>query len=76
MSRTAKTSVAEWLDTIGRRDLDAARQVQRAIDASYIAAGHRLPTGEAREMAFDELMPMERAFFGRAWADTTTEAPQ
>jgi hypothetical protein len=66
----AKSRVAEWLDTIGQADLAAAKQVQRAIDASYSAAGARLPVGEAREVAFDELMPMERAFFGRAWADT------
>jgi hypothetical protein len=47
-----------------------ARQVQRAIDDSYSAAGQRAPVGEARELELGDLMPMERATLGRAWADT------
>lgn len=63
-------AVREWVDTLSGIDLQAAQQVQRAIDASF--DGLRLPVGEARELAADDLMPMERAalFGGTAWADT------
>lgn len=61
-----KNAVHEWLDTIGRADLAAAQQVQRAIDASY--GGLKLPIGEAREISVHDLMPLERRAFG--WADT------
>lgn len=66
---THRTAVRDWLDTLGQADLAAAQQVQRAIDASYTAAGS-IPTGQARELDLADLMPLERAFFGRAWADT------
>lgn len=65
-SRTA--AVREWIDTLGQADAAAARQVQRAIDASY-ALG--IPTGEARELDAADLMPAERAaLFGGVWLDT------
>jgi hypothetical protein len=66
--RHPRSNVSEWLDTIGRRDAAAAAQVQRAIDASYLAG---IPVGEARELALSDLMPSEAAaLFGCAFADT------
>lgn len=66
---THRTAARDWVDTIAQSDAAAAAQVQRAIDSSYRAAGS-IPVGSAREIAFEELMPMERSCFGRAFADT------
>lgn len=63
-------AVRDWVDTLSGIDLQAAQQVQRALDDRHTPLG--LPVGEARELAADDLMPMERAalFAGTPWADT------
>jgi hypothetical protein len=68
MSRSA---VREWIDTISGVDLQAARQVQRVIDASV---HDRLPEPEVTETDWDQLMPMERALFGAQFQDTLPPA--
>lgn len=57
----------EWVDSC----LEAARATQRAIDGSR--ASLLLPVGDAREIAWADVMPVERsgfAAFSRAFADT------
>lgn len=66
----ARTAVREWLDTIGATDIQAAQQVQRALDASV---HQRLPEPEVIESDWGDLMPMDRALF-TGFADT--EVPQ
>lgn len=65
MSRN--TAVREWIDSLGGVDLQAAKQVQRALDASV---HRRLPEPEVIESDWSDLMPMDRALFGPAFQDT------
>lgn len=66
MSGRSAAAERDWLDTLSAIDLQAARQVQRALDASVHG---RLPEPEVTESDWGDLMPMERALF-QPFADT------
>lgn len=71
MSRN--NAVREWIDSLSGVDLQAAKQVQRALDASVHG---RLPEPEVIESDWADLMPMDRALFGSSFQDTLPPATE